>query len=126
MRRRGLFVKVYHSILTSPKVAGLSHAARWTYVTSIVMSGRDTSDGVVKRAVVLAEAGAPPRAASELVKAGLWHEPGHGCPKCPPAPRGHIVVHDYTDWNSSRAAIEEKRKAQSEGGKAGADARWGR
>ena len=33
-------------------------------------------------------------------------------------------IHDYLDWNKSKAEVEERRKARSEGGRKGAHRRW--
>lgn len=48
-----------------------------------------------------------------LVDAGLWHEPGHDCPDCPPVDRGYYI-HDYLEYQPSRDDVENKREKTAE------------
>lgn len=55
------------------------------------------------------------RAVATLVSAGLWHEIEDGW-----------QIHDFLEFNPSREQASEVKKAKSEAGKKGADARWRR
>jgi hypothetical protein len=47
-----------------------------------------------------------------LIARGLWHAAGHTCDRCPQPVDPHgWIVHDYLDYNPSRADIEADRKA---------------
>lgn len=63
----------------------------------------------------------------DLVTAGLWHEIGHDCPDCPEVRPGGYYLHDYLNYQPSKAEVEAereaKRRAGSAGGKASAQAR---
>lgn len=64
---------------------------------------------------------------AKLVKVGLWHEQGHGCPSCPQPRPGDYVMHDYLRYNPSRSRVlserereaEKKRQQRAGGGPAG-------
>ncbi|MGW2721366.1 mucin-2 [Streptomyces sp. NPDC001492] len=60
---------------------------------------------------------------AKLLKAGLWHEHGHGCSRCAQPMPGDFVMHDYLRYNPSRARVlaerereAEKKRAQRAGG----------
>jgi len=90
------------------KVARLSDAAFRVYVASICYCSRNLTDGLVLRNEAV-KVGAAPRLIKELTEARLWE----------PDPEGWRV-HDYLEWNKSRAEIETLRAKQ----KRAAYARW--
>ena len=47
----------------------------------------------------------------KLLTVGMLHEPGHGCPRCPQPAADGFYIHDYLDYNKSRAQIEAAREA---------------
>ncbi|MGV9756973.1 hypothetical protein ACWDUC_14300 [Streptomyces tricolor] len=47
----------------------------------------------------------------KLITVGMLHEPGHGCPRCPQPAADGYYIHDYLDYNKSRAQIEAAREA---------------
>ncbi|WP_432147917.1 hypothetical protein [Streptomyces sp. bgisy029] len=50
-----------------------------------------------------------------LVSAGLWHEHGHTCPRCPAVRPGDFYMHDYREsGNPSRAEVEARRNKDAE------------
>ncbi|MEV8033950.1 hypothetical protein [Streptomyces sp. NPDC086182] len=51
---------------------------------------------------------------AKLVKAGLWHEQGHGCPRCPQPMPGDYVMHDYLRYNPSRVRVNAERDREAE------------
>jgi hypothetical protein len=64
-----------------------------------------------------------PYAATSLVICGLWHEDGHDCPSCPqPGPKSYYV-HDYLEYQPSRAEVEETRAKRAEAGRKGGKAK---
>ncbi|WP_159392190.1 hypothetical protein [Streptomyces stelliscabiei] len=47
----------------------------------------------------------------KLVAVGMLHGHGHDCMRCPQPADGDFVIHDYLDYNKSRAQIEASREA---------------
>ncbi|MEU9444617.1 hypothetical protein AB0D42_27800 [Streptomyces sp. NPDC048304] len=97
-----------------PKLIKAGNAALGLWLRCGAYAAQHLTDGIVP-GVVAELYGTKPQAA-KLVKAGLWHEHGHDCPRgCPnPAP-GDYVFHDFLDdgRNTSRARHEaEKKKAR--------------
>jgi hypothetical protein len=96
------------------KIERLSDAAFRLHVAGLCMTARMQDDGLVYATKV-------PRlvprfrknALQELIDAGIWI----------PHPDGY-EIHDYLDWNLSRAQIEARREKKREAGKKGADAKW--
>jgi hypothetical protein len=103
-----------------PKIVGLSDGAFRLYVSAIAYSNRHLTDGIIRAEAV---SGLMPRYRkaylTELIDRMLWVE----------TTAGVYEIHDYLDWNKSRAEVEEHltrvSKARSEAGKKGAAARWG-
>ncbi|OZD74874.1 hypothetical protein CH273_25630 [Rhodococcus sp. 05-339-2] len=75
-------------------------------------------DGVVKRADVariLLDTRMSLDAATMLVEVGLWHAPGHECPRCPPVADGTFLFHDWFDLKyDTGAAVRLKRRKAAE------------
>lgn len=74
------------------------------------MAGADCqatlSDGVVTRSQIarlLPDAGLAIELAGILVGVGLWHEPGHDCPRCEQPPEKGWIFHDWWDLGYDRA-----------------------
>jgi hypothetical protein len=101
-----------------PKVIGLSDAAFRLHTSGICYCAQFRTDGVIAAEVVpLLVPRFRPRSLDELLDRRLW------------APRGvDYEIHDYLDWNRSRAEIEATKarlhKVRSEAGKKGAASRW--
>ena len=51
-----------------------------------------------------------PLAVKRLLSAGLWHEDGHNCPTCTQPGPNHYIVHDYLEFQPSRATQLKKRE----------------
>jgi hypothetical protein len=98
-----------------PKVLGLSDGAFRLHVSGIVYCSRYLTDGEVPAVQV-------PRLmpnyqakyAAELVARDLWDRDGES-----------YHIHDYLQWNRSRAQVTSERARKSEAGKRGAKKRWG-
>jgi hypothetical protein len=120
------FIRVCVDLPLNPKLAGLDDpAAGWLYVTSMCYCGRELTDGVFPLTIVLRLAGVEKDRAEALVKVGMWHEPGHDCPRCPQPEMGSMVVHDYLMHQRSKAEAEATRASKSAAGAKGAAKRWG-
>lgn len=115
------WVKIDDAMPENPKVAALSPAARWAMVESWCYSARNRTDGRIPASI--AKRMATATGIRQLVEAGLWEREG-----------GDYIVHDYLQYNPSRAELEardEKRAELSEaraeagrrGGQASAEAR---
>lgn len=93
-----------------PKVVGLTDTAFRLEVTAICYSGRYLTDGHLPTAWV---PGRLRPAVPALITAGLWTPNDNGW-----------ELHDYLDWQQSRAEVEALRKQRSEAGRRGGRARW--
>ena len=94
-----------------PKVLALSDAAFRLHVRAIGYAARHLTDGRVTYAVVSSLS----RRASlseELVTAGLWERSDDG-----------FCVHDYLNYQPSRAEVEATRKQRASAGRVGGKAK---
>ena len=91
-----------------PKVAGLSDRAFRAHVLGLLYCARQLTDGFVPQALAPSA-----RVTGELERAGLWS----------PNKRGW-VIHDFLDYNPSKAETLDKRAAKSMAGAKGAAVRW--
>jgi hypothetical protein len=107
-----------------PKIEGLSDAAFRMHIAGMLYSARRKTDGAVprKKAPRLSD-NASFGVAAELVRAGVWHDIGDGCTdsECIEAKTcraeglaGHYVIHDYLQWNHSRAWWDKRRADEAE------------
>jgi len=106
-------------LLTHPKAMAAGIEGRALFVASILYSARELTDGQITGGAIAALAGlAGVRNAKKttelLVSLRLWD-----------IRDGSYWVHDYLDYNPSRADVMAKREADSLNGKKGAVARWG-
>ncbi len=90
-----------------PKVLSVSVQARWAYISAICYTSRRLTDGVIPRSV-LSALSISPKLVSELVNASLWDNHGDD-----------FMIHDYLEYNSTKAEIEERRRVRSEAGHRG-------
>jgi hypothetical protein len=112
------FLNVDDNFAEHPKVDVLTDNAFRLHVAALCYCSRLQTDGEIEASKV---ARLVPRfrksSVAELVAARLWI----------PIDTGY-AIHDYLDWNRSRAQIAESRdrisKVRSAAGKKGADARW--
>jgi 5-methylcytosine-specific restriction endonuclease McrA len=94
IRDRRTYIKLHDGMPDHPKVGTLSDKAFRLLVEAWCWCSRH-STSVVPAATQQAIAGrAWRRRVAELVAAGLFHESGHECTRCGPAPLGSVVVHD--------------------------------
>jgi hypothetical protein len=118
------YVRVDVHLPTNQKLAELDDPVQggWLYVTGVCTAGAALSDGVISPRAVVRTAGVPAEVGKWLIAAGLWHEPGHTCRKCPQPPEGRVYIHDYLRHQRSRAAADAAKRA----GRQAAQARWGK
>jgi hypothetical protein len=84
-----------------PKVDGLSDGAFRLHVSAMCYAAKHLTDGYIPpERVARLTPRYKPGQRDELIKAGLWlqHDTGHR-------------IHDYLDWNKSRAWWQAKREA---------------
>jgi hypothetical protein len=84
-----------------PKVDGLSDGAFRLHVSAMCYAAKHLTDGYIPpERVSRLTPRYKPGQRDELIKAGLWvgHDTGH-------------LIHDYLDWNKSRAWWQAKRAA---------------
>ena len=110
------WVRIDDNFPDHPKIAGLSVAARWTFVESLCYCARYLTDGAIPAGKVRTLGTAKMR--SELVCAELWIDAGVG----------DVVVHDYLAYNPTRAQVEKERAERNQNkvkaGLMGAAAKW--
>lgn len=114
--------KVDDTAHAHPKLRGASLAAIGLWTLGGSYAAQYLTDGTVHAHFVKTNATAPQLA--KLVKAGLWHPAGHDCLRCPQPAQGDYFIHDYLEYNPSRAkviaererAAEKKRKQRAGGG----------
>ena len=100
--------------------------AAWLWTCSIFWSFRGGTDGIVPARHVpqLSDRKQPIRLAGVLVREDLWHEPGHGCDRCPQPLPGNYVIHDYPYHQGSVNGARAVREAKGAGGAFGNHQRW--
>lgn len=119
------WVRMSVDLPSNSKLEGASTDAKWLWVVGVCVSGRDLSDGIIRPAVVVAEADVDAAAVDVLVERGAWHQPGHTCAGCPQPPARRMVIHDYLKHQQSREEVAAKSAARSAAGRRGAQSRWG-
>jgi hypothetical protein len=101
-----------------PKIESLSDAAFRLHLSGMLYAARRQTDGAIplpksRRLTETAGDGV----AAELVRAGVWHDLGAGCPDsrtCLPGVAGHYVIHDFLEWNHSAHWWAERRRKDQE------------
>jgi hypothetical protein len=91
-----------------PKVAALTDSAFRLWTTALCYSARNLTDGLISPVALRycgsnANLSRPGRTASTLVTAGLWEAEGDA-----------YRIHDYLDYNPSKADVERDREAARE------------
>lgn len=106
-----------------PKVIAAGREAAWLAVKAICWSSSHLTDGYLPKPVALQLAAADtcgnPKAAATLIRALLRH-------KLWKTAGGGYRIHDFLEYNPSRAQILAERKRKKESGRLGAEVRWGK
>ena len=120
------------------KLWELSDAAYRLYDASLHYCAENLTDGHVptSRVSTLKPKAATNAQIVELTIGRLWHRlPDLTCKSCialrkehtaATLPRSGFIVHDYLEYNPSKAEWERGQQGRSVAGKVGAQARWGR
>lgn len=96
----------------NPKVWNLTDAAYRLHTAGICKSAQLLLNGVVAdNRIPGLSPSYKPKFLAELVQAGMWHTPGHDCPKCEQPPEGHHIIHDFLESNPSREKVLADREA---------------
>ncbi|MFB6618903.1 mucin-2 [Streptomyces sp. NPDC085524] len=90
-----------------PKMLKAGNAAIGLWMRTGAYAAQHLTEGAVPG--VIAQLYGTPAQARKLTAAGLWHEQGHGCARCPQPPAGDYVMHDYLVYNPTRAKVEDDR-----------------
>lgn len=97
-----------------PKVLPVTDGAFRLHVAGICYSAQYLTDGLIDGdAVPLLMPRFKPRHLDELLARGLWVQHGDV-----------YEIHDYLEWNRSRAQVTAERERKSKGGRKGAESRW--
>lgn len=107
------WVKLDDSFADHPKVRAMSDKALRSHLAALCYAARFRTDGHVPDVIVRGLAHA--RTRNELVTVGVWDA----------APDG-IWIHDYLEFQPSRAQIEDERARKVAAGRLGAAARYGK
>lgn len=102
------WAKLDESFPDHPKIAALSDRAFRLHVAAICYCSRVLSDGEIPKAM-LPKLGATKTLINELHTAGLWESTS----------RESWVIHDFLEYNPSRAEVEEERAKRRTAGQAG-------
>lgn len=110
------WVKLDDQFFTHPKVQRAGRDARDLYLAGLTYCARQLTDGEIpveamRLLAAMAEIDDWQTAARRLLEAGLWES-------CD----GGYVVHDYLEYNPSRACVEQTRSARAEAGSRGGQA----
>lgn len=120
------FIRVSVDLPDNPKLAMIDNpAAGWAYVVALCYCGRNLTDGSFPMTPLLRLAGVKRNIANLLIDAGLWHEAGHTCDRCPQPMAGTGIVHDYLIHQRSAEEAKALRDTRREAGLKGAATRWG-
>ena len=110
------WAKVDDQFTDHVKVVSLSLAAKGLWLCGLVYAARRSTDGFIPASVPIREGAGEDVAPliDELVRADLWV-------RCD----GGYRIHDYLEYNPSKAEIDAMRDSKSEAGAKGAAKRWG-
>lgn len=123
----GTWFATHDQFFSHPKVRRAGRDAALLFQAGKAYCSRHLTDGVIPAEVldvIAAEAWTTKKATGPLLREGLWHDAGHDCPRCPPCPEGHYLVHDYLDWNRSKDEAEESKQKRASAGAVGNHRRW--
>lgn len=92
----------------NPKIAGLSDKAFRLHMSALVYCARNLTDGAISEigcrfSAAISKIERPNSVVNQLVSAGLWEPVENGW-----------QIHDYLDYNPSRAELEERRRLARE------------
>jgi hypothetical protein len=97
-----------------PKMIAASNAALGLWLRAGAYAAQHLTDGIVPGAIARMYGSRPQIA--KLLASGLWHEHGHSCrhPKCAQPQPGDYSIHDYLEYNPTRAKVSAQRERAAE------------
>lgn len=97
---------------THPKMMAAGNAALGLWLKAGAYASRHLTDGMVPGDIAKMHSKGSKTQIARLVAAGLWHEHGHTCrhPKCLQPAAGDYAIHDYLEYNPTRAKVTEQRE----------------
>lgn len=104
--------KVDDTAHAHPKLLKAGNAALGLWMRAGAYAAQHLTEGAVPGIVAQLYGTAPQ--ARKLVAAGLWHEHGHTCPRCPQPPAGDFQMHDFLIYNPTRDKVEGDRQKAAE------------
>jgi hypothetical protein len=107
--------KIDDSSHMHPKFVAAGNAALGLWLRCGAYCAQHLTEGHVP-GTIAKQYGTTPQA-RRLLAAGLWHEHGHDCPRCPqPEAAGDFVMHDFFEAgrNATRAQVEAGRRDAAE------------
>ncbi|MFG7946335.1 mucin-2 [Streptomyces cacaoi] len=104
--------KVDDTAHAHPKLLKAGNAALGLWMRAGAYAAQHLTEGAVPGVVAQLYGTAPQ--ARKLVAAGLWHERGHTCSKCPQPPAGDFQMHDFLTYNPTRDKVEGDRQKAAE------------
>lgn len=123
MSDRRLWAKIDRGYLDNEKMVALldeSPTALLMHLASILYCTTHLTDGHVAPVVARRKVGGAKSDEDLLIRAGLWHPPGHDCPDCPQPAEGRIYVHDFLEHNEASSQVKRVSEKRSRA----ARARW--
>lgn len=112
------WIKLSDDFYDSDKVEDAGPLGAMLWIACIGYCNRNLTDGVIPRAKALRllEFSEFPEGTDKLtldraISSGLLHESGHDCPSCDDPRPPHLIVHDYLEFQASRAEVMAKRDA---------------
>lgn len=99
-----------------PKIEALSDGAYRLHGSLMFYAARFGLDGYLSVSQMTGRKGYRPGSLRELIEGGLVHDKGDGCgtATCPFGLSGHYLLHDFLQWNKSKAWWTEKRRKDAE------------
>ncbi|MEE1774481.1 hypothetical protein PUR34_41500 [Streptomyces sp. JV185] len=106
--------KIDDSAHSHPKFIRAGNAALGLWLRCGSYSAQHLLEGFVPKDIVKPFKGTPAQV-QKLIEAGLWHQAGHDCPKCPQPSDGYMI-HDFFEGgrNTTRAQHEANKKSAAE------------
>lgn len=103
------WIKIDDAMPEHPKIAALAPSVAWTFFCSIAYSSRNLTDGFVPEQIAIRLGGDHGEAiADALIEHGLWDEV-----------EGGFQIHDYLDYQRSRADVLALKEARIAAGRLG-------
>lgn len=106
--------KIDDSAHSHPKFMRAGNAALGLWLRCGSYSAQHLLEGFVPKDIVKPFKGTPAQV-QKLIDAGLWHDAGHDCTRCP-QPAGGYMIHDFFEGgrNTTRAQHEANKKGAAE------------